>query len=316
MSNHSVRLEAKSPPLLRAVFASLRDWETQALVDRWLYRPIDQALVRMVPRWMRPNHVSVLSGVVGFVAAACYLEPTYAWTFLAGLLLAFSNVLDGVDGQLARARNECSETGKLIDNVMDPAKTILVMFGIAIGMQRAGTWGSIPLFTDLPMLARIYSLGLLTGASFTVQVLSRNLFVDLYRRHGKGTSDPNVARLHRVRAELEQMRARGGFWLERVMVPMVLVFQRDPGPPPPAESLPPPDPSYVAQLKPYIRLWTFLGGGTQFTILVFSSLAGTPVVGWLLIAGLLNVLYVPLLFATLRAHRRAIEGGALEEAAR
>src|SRR5688572_3043689 len=128
MSDTFVRFDAKFPPVFRALLLSIRDWETQALVDRWLYRPIDQVLVKvLMPTRLRPNHVTVLSGFVGVLAAICYVGTGRAWMFLGGLLLAFSNVLDGVDGQLARARGECSETGKLIDNIADPTKTVCVM---------------------------------------------------------------------------------------------------------------------------------------------------------------------------------------------
>lgn len=292
-------------PSLRHRFnAILQSWETQSLVDAFFYKPVDAVFLRaFLKTSIRANQVSALSGLVGFLAACFYLDFRRAPIALGGVLLCLSNVLDGVDGQLARARNESSQTGKLLDNLFDPMKTTFLLLFMAIGMDLAGTWGSLPTIPRVPTFVQYYGLCALTGAVFLYQILHRNELVELYRRHARGTSDPNFARIAVVREELEAMRAQGGHRLERIFVPLGLFFARPSGVAP--APLPAPSASYAAALRPYMRAWTFFAGGPQFTVIVLASLFGEPTWGLVLILASFAIAW-PLRNATVRAHRKAL----------
>ena len=286
--------------------SSFKEWDVDALVDRWFFRPVGELIVRvLLPTRIRPNQVSVASLGAGLLAGVCYDRVGVRANVAGALLLALSVVLDAVDGQLARRRGQASETGKLFDTLADVPKTIAVMFGLAFGMLRTGGWGPLPVPAGLSPAVAIWTLGWLAGLSMIWQVTTRNEFVATYRRIGKGIDDPTGPRLDRVREELLAMRARGGFWLERGVVPVVLWLSRLlPARPRPVDG--PIRPGYVEAMRPYIRLWTFFGGATQFAALVVASLLGAPVWGWIFIGIVANVAYLPLLAATIRAHRRAL----------
>lgn len=284
----------------------LADWDTEALADRWVFTPLGKWVARvLVPTRVRPNQVSFAGLVSGALAGICYGVGSHSTIVAAGLLLLVSVVFDAADGELARARRQTSEMGKFFDNVADSVKTGSVVLGIAVGMQIAGTWGPLDRPLGLPMPISIWGLGILAGASLIVQVTTRNGFVSLYRLHAKGQLDTSYARMETVREELAEMRAQGGFWLERVVVGFLLAFTR-PAPEPPGLVAPAPDATYADRLLPWIRAWTFYGGATQLSALAIASLCGTPLWGLLLITVPANLVYVPLLVATRRAHRRAL----------
>ncbi|MBI2896013.1 MAG: CDP-alcohol phosphatidyltransferase family protein [Deltaproteobacteria bacterium] len=283
----------------------LADWDTEALADRWLFTPLGKWVARLLLHTtVRPNHVSFAGLVSGAIAGICYGVGSHSTIVAAGLFLLLSVVFDAADGELARARRQTSETGKLFDNVADSVKTGSVVLGIAVGMQIAGTWGPLEPPFGLPMPVGIWGLGVLAGASLILQVTTRNGFVSLYRLHAKGQLDTSYARMDAVQVELAEMRARGGFWLERAVVGFLLAFTR-PAHRKPDDAAPPPDAAYADRLLPWIRAWTFYGGATQLGALALASLCGAPLWGLLVISVPANLVYVPLLVATRHAHRLA-----------
>ena len=52
--------------------------------------------------------------------------------FVAGLVASLSQVLDGVDGQLARIRGEASEAGAFLDSVLDRYSDGALVIGLVI----------------------------------------------------------------------------------------------------------------------------------------------------------------------------------------
>ncbi len=84
--------------------------------------PITRALGGVL--WISPNMVTVLSGLLGVMSAAFYLfgQP------VIGFLLMFSSVvLDSVDGNLARMRQQFSPIGARLDQVTDSIKKVLIL---------------------------------------------------------------------------------------------------------------------------------------------------------------------------------------------
>lgn len=281
-----------------------REWETQSLVDAFFYKPVDAVFLRVFLRTsISANQVSALSGLAGLLSAICYLpfEPTAS--AVGGVLLCLSNILDGVDGQLARARNQSSQIGKLLDNIFDPGKMVFLLLFMAIGMHRAGTWGSFPTVSGVPAVIQYYGLVALTGAALLYQILHRNSLVELYRRHARGASDPNYAHIGTVLKELAALRTAGGHWLERFFVPIGVFFA--PADPVAPEPLPPPSPAYAAALRPYMRAWTFFAGGPQLTVIIVASILGEPTWGLAVIIASMAVAW-PLRMATARAHHKAL----------
>ncbi|MDR3194522.1 MAG: CDP-alcohol phosphatidyltransferase family protein, partial [Tannerella sp.] len=126
---------------------SLKSVETENIVDLYFYRPIGYWWAnRLRHTGITPNMVTVLSI---FVGAGCgYMFYFNQWTYsLTGiLLLMLANILDCVDGQLARLTGKKSEFGRILDGVAGDIWFLLIYVALALQLtHRYGTaWFFLP----------------------------------------------------------------------------------------------------------------------------------------------------------------------------
>ena len=85
-----------------------------------------------------PNRVSVVAfGVAGLAAVAFLFGPTRRWLYgLGAVLVGLTGVLDLLDGQLARYQNRDSAAGDLLDHVLDRYADVLLIAGLAAGIEQ------------------------------------------------------------------------------------------------------------------------------------------------------------------------------------
>ena len=106
-------------------------------VSRYLNRPISRVVTRLLLRFpTTPNAWTLLIFPIPIAAALVLLHGTY-WSFLWGLVLfqVFS-VLDGCDGEIARAKFLESERGRRLDDLFDILSNILLVAGLGFGLSR------------------------------------------------------------------------------------------------------------------------------------------------------------------------------------
>lgn len=142
-------------------------------------RPLALRLVGMLRETpVRSVHVTWLFLAVGLAAGVCIAAGgRWAWA-AAALLLQAKNLLDAVDGSLARAQNRPSRVGRFLDSVADFLVNVAVYAGLAVAV--AAGLGSV-------------GAGLLSGAALLSALLQGSAyhFVSLaYRieRRGESTS--------------------------------------------------------------------------------------------------------------------------------
>src|SRR5205085_9519728 len=107
-------------------------------VSRHLNRPISRAITRLLLRLpATPNGWTWLIFPIPVVAAFVLAQGNY-WSFVWGLILfqVFS-VLDGCDGEIARAKFMESERGRRLEDLFDVVSDILLVLGLAIGLRQA-----------------------------------------------------------------------------------------------------------------------------------------------------------------------------------
>jgi phosphatidylglycerophosphate synthase len=96
---------------------SLKSWDTENWLDRVFYRPIGfkiALLLRNTP--ITPNLVTIISIFVGVAGCLLFYPNDALWINLIGFfLLVVANILDCVDGQLARITGIKSEIGRILD---------------------------------------------------------------------------------------------------------------------------------------------------------------------------------------------------------
>lgn len=125
-------------------------WKTKPS-DRFVLRfikiyvsaPLSTGLVQLVPE-IRPGVLTLLAtcwGIIGGVAFGLGL----AWA--GGLLAAVAQILDGMDGQVARLTDKVSSEGAFLDSVLDRYMDFSLLFGIllhclrfSVGMEVGGVF--------------------------------------------------------------------------------------------------------------------------------------------------------------------------------
>jgi len=120
---------------------------SDGVVSRWLNRPISQrlsALFLLLPG-MRPIHATIGTALIAVAMFAALLWGGH-WGLIAGALLFHgASVLDGVDGEIARATFRSSRQGAALDSAIDMATNIAAMLGLAINLAQAGKGEALPL---------------------------------------------------------------------------------------------------------------------------------------------------------------------------
>jgi choline kinase/phosphatidylglycerophosphate synthase len=132
---------ARATEAVLAATAGARDGFVSRHLNRRLSRRITR---RLLDTPVTPDQVSLLS--FGLAAASAGLLARGSLV-LGGLLAQTASVLDGCDGELARARMESSPEGEVMDAVLDRWADALILSGMALGGRsgRAASAGYLAL---------------------------------------------------------------------------------------------------------------------------------------------------------------------------
>jgi phosphatidylglycerophosphate synthase len=100
-----------------------------------------------------PVQVTLLFGVCGVFAIYNILNSNYLW---AGVLLILKSIIDAIDGELSRAKNMPTYTGRYLDSIFD----ILLNLGFLVAIQSV-TKGSLSMtllaFIALQLQGTLYN---------------------------------------------------------------------------------------------------------------------------------------------------------------
>lgn len=132
-------LDAAGRAILRATSKS-----SDGIVSRRLNRPLSRAVSGHLLRLggVRPGHATVLTALAALAMLACLIAvPSPAGLAAGAVLFQIASVIDGVDGEIARATFRSSKAGASLDSLVD-ALTNLAFLGAAgasFAMQGEGT---------------------------------------------------------------------------------------------------------------------------------------------------------------------------------
>ena len=101
-------------------------------------RTLDPFVRLSVRLGLTPDAISVLAfGLAVAAAVAYYFAVPGGLLYLLGAVLVFCNgVFDVLDGMVARRTNTASKAGDLLDHVLDRYADIVVIAGLAAGVER------------------------------------------------------------------------------------------------------------------------------------------------------------------------------------
>lgn len=116
--------------------ASLKSIETENVIDRIFYRPIGFRIARLLCGTpITPNMVTILSIFVGGVVGYFFYQDNLLYNVYGILFLVAANILDCVDGQLARLSGIKSEIGRILDGLAGDIWFFCIYVGLALRLS-------------------------------------------------------------------------------------------------------------------------------------------------------------------------------------
>lgn len=110
------------------------------IVSQLVNRPISQAISRMLLRapGIGPFHATALAGLLALAMLGSLMfggAPGLIW---GGVFYQLASIVDGVDGEIARATFRSSKTGAMADSLVDAVTNIGFLAGIDINLWIQG----------------------------------------------------------------------------------------------------------------------------------------------------------------------------------
>jgi len=166
---------------------------SDGVVSRYLNRPISRGISAWLLRvpGIRPWHAT---SATALAALAMFLSLTFGgWPGLlaGGVLFHVASVLDGVDGEIARATSRSSARGAVLDSLCDMATNLLFYLGLTISLTALHK-PHAALITGWAVLAGLTGIALL---GWTVRQVGEPGDFDLLKRFYRARWQRGVPRL-------------------------------------------------------------------------------------------------------------------------
>ena len=175
--------------------ASLKSIETENKIDRIFYRPIGFRIARMLRgTGITPNMVTVVSIFVGAAVGFFFYHDDLIYNVCGILLLVFANILDCVDGQLARLTGIKSAIGRILDGFAGDIwfTCIYVAFALRLSHDYGTYW--------------FFALAVLSGLSHLVQANITDYYKTLHLYFISKDKGAEFQSLEQVRARHKEMK--------------------------------------------------------------------------------------------------------------
>lgn len=107
------------------------------MVSKFLNRPISRAITRLLLKLpVTPNAWTILTFALAPVAFAFLVRGDYTGFLAGSVLFQLINILDGCDGEIARAKYLDSERGRRLDAFCDFVANLIFVLCLGIGLFR------------------------------------------------------------------------------------------------------------------------------------------------------------------------------------
>ena len=161
----------------RPLLVKSSDGPVSLLINRRVSRLFSGPMARA---GFTPNSATLISLLIG--AAACAAYAAQAW-WAGGLLLQFSSIFAGVDGEIARLTDRASRYGDFFDTVSDRLVEYLSILAVAYGLAQTDRWENWA-----------WPIGLVTlGATFMLASASEKYRSVMHENYPKRQLEPLFA---------------------------------------------------------------------------------------------------------------------------
>ncbi|MFL6514553.1 MAG: CDP-alcohol phosphatidyltransferase family protein [Chthoniobacterales bacterium] len=110
------------------------------IISRFLNRPLSRWLSRFLLGYdITPTAWTTCAFALPVLAFICLSRGDYVSIVVGALIFQIYSVVDGCDGEIARATYQESERGGRVDDFLDMAGSILYVIGLGFGLFRSGS---------------------------------------------------------------------------------------------------------------------------------------------------------------------------------
>jgi 1L-myo-inositol 1-phosphate cytidylyltransferase / CDP-L-myo-inositol myo-inositolphosphotransferase len=111
--------------------------ETDGWFSKHWNRPVSLAITRrIVGLPVHPNVITLMTLLIGIGSGWCAAKGSPAGLAMGGVLFQIASILDGVDGEVARAKLLHSKAGEWLDTVCDDMTNAVFILGVTWGLHR------------------------------------------------------------------------------------------------------------------------------------------------------------------------------------
>lgn len=146
-------------------------------VSRFLNRPISSRVTSFLLRFpIHPNGWTIAIFVLPLIAGAFLVRGDYASVLIGAAIFQVFSILDGCDGEIARAKNLESKFGERLDSFCDFLASVIYVLALGLGLHR-------PVEGMLCAGFIMTNEWLLRGGKSEMQMVSATLHESFYSRH-------------------------------------------------------------------------------------------------------------------------------------
>src|SRR4029077_479892 len=107
-------------------------------VSRFLNRPISRRITRFLVKFpIHPNAWSISIFVLPLIACVFLVRGNYVSIVIGAAIFQAFSILDGCDGETARAKNLESKFGERLDYLCDFVASLLYVLALGLGLHRS-----------------------------------------------------------------------------------------------------------------------------------------------------------------------------------
>src|SRR5437773_7788145 len=146
-------------------------------VSRFLNRPISRHITRFLLKFpIHPSAWTILIFFLPLIACVFFVRGDYVSIVIGAAIFQAFSILDGCDGEIARARNLESKFGERLDQFCDFLASLLYVLALGLGVHRS----SEGVICAVLITANEW---LLRAGKGETSVASRTLHESFYARH-------------------------------------------------------------------------------------------------------------------------------------
>jgi len=120
----------------KKIFQNIKD-KTEGWVAPHLNKPVSFAMTRqLVKTDLSPNTITFVNLALAVLTALLIMNNNYGWRVLGAILMQFSSIIDGCDGEVARIKILSSRFGAWFDTIADDLANNLFWLGVFVGLFR------------------------------------------------------------------------------------------------------------------------------------------------------------------------------------